>query len=293
MDESRSSRRLIIISGMSGAGKSLALKTLEDQDFFCIDNLPISLFKQLTVLLIDTNNSFPSTVAISIDARNSEGELLTLPESIATLKKRGLSTEVVFMEASKNILTARFSETRRKHPLSTVDISLTDAIDRERQVLDFLSAIADIHIDTCHTDIHELRDMVRDQLAHRPSGSLSIQFVSFGYKNGIPRDADFVFDVRCLPNPHWQKRLRDLSGKDQAVIEFLSQQQSVNKMNEQLSSFLTAWIPSFVAENRSYLCVAIGCTGGHHRSVYLVEKLSKYFQERGEYVIARHRDLLI
>ena len=284
-------RRLIIVSGLSGAGKSQVLNTLEDLDFFCIDNLPISLFNQLTGLLIEANNNFPANVAVGIDARSPEKDLSPLPDSIKSLRSKGVYTELVFMEAGKSVLTTRFGETRRKHPLSTSELPLTDAIDRERQVLGFLSDMADLHIDTSHTSIHELRDIVRQRLAKRPAGALSLQFISFGYKHGVPRDADFLFDLRCLPNPYWQKDLRDLSGKDAAVREFLSAAPAVAEMNDNIKTFLEKWLPLFEAENRSYLCIAIGCTGGRHRSVYMVEELSKHFRNMEKYVVTRHRDL--
>lgn len=284
-------RRVIIISGLSGSGKSQVLNTLEDLDFFCIDNLPISLFNQLTTLLAETETNFPARVGVGIDARNPAEELLTLPDSIRSLRDKGVNTELVFMAASKSVLTTRFGETRRKHPLSTSELSLTDAIDRERQVLGPVSDLADLHIDTSYTSVHELRDIVRERLANRPAGSLSMQFISFGYKHGVPRDADFLFDVRCLPNPHWEKDLQDLSGQDEPVIEFLSTKPVVTEMNDNIRSFLEKWLPLFEAENRSYLCIGIGCTGGRHRSVYAVEELSKHFRSIGKYVVTRHRDL--
>ena len=290
-DEGNGRRRLIIVSGLSGAGKSQVLNTLEDLGFFCIDNLPISLFNQLTTLLIEADNNFPANVAVGIDARSPEKDLLTLPDSIRALRDKGANTELVFMEAGKSVLTARFGETRRKHPLSTSELSLTDAIDLEARVLEPLSDMADLHIDTSHTSIHELRDMVRQRLANRPAGSLSLQFISFGYKHGVPRDADFLFDVRCLPNPYWQKELRDLTGRDAAVREYLAAMPVVIEMNDNIQVFLQRWLPLFEAENRSYLCIAIGCTGGRHRSVYLVEELSRHFRNMKKYVVTRHRDL--
>ena len=290
-DTGNKRRRLIIVSGLSGAGKSQALNALEDLDYFCIDNLPISLFHQLIALLIEEDNNFPSNVAVGIDARSPEKDLLSLPDSIRRLRDEGVTTELVFVEAVKSVLTTRFGETRRKHPLSTADLPLNDAIDRERQLLGFLSDMADLHIDTSRTSIHELRDIVRQRLANRPAGSLSLQFISFGYKHGVPRDADFLFDVRCLPNPYWQKELRYLTGMDTAVTEFLSGLPTVIEMNHNIRDFLERWLPSFEAENRSYLCIAIGCTGGRHRSVYLVEELSNYFRNLKKHVVTRHRDL--
>lgn len=284
-------RRLIIVSGLSGAGKSQVLNTLEDLDFYCIDNLPLGLFNQLAALLSDAGNKFPAQVGVVIDARSPEHDLGTLPESIKALRDTGVTVELVFLEASKNVLTSRFGETRRKHPLSSNTVPLTDAIDLERVVLERLSELADLHIDTSRTSVHELRDIIRQRLAKRPNGALSLQFISFGYKYGVPRDADFLFDVRCLPNPYWQPELRDLNGRDALVSAYLVKQPAVTDMQAHIRGFLEKWLPAFEAENRSYLGVAIGCTGGRHRSVYIVEELSRHFLNMGKYVVVRHRDL--
>ncbi len=284
-------RRLIIVSGLSGAGKTVVLNSLEDLDFYCIDNLPISLLNTFAGQISDPKTEIADNVAIGIDARNPKNDIINLPDAIATLKDKGLVIDVTYMEANDDVLTKRFSETRRKHPLSSNSISLMDAIKNERQIMEGLSECADIRIDTSHTLMHELRDIVRERIAKRSISSLSIQFISFGYKHGIPGDADFVFDARCLPNPYWEKHLRGLSGKDQAVIEFLSKQKLVSKMLEHLQKFLGHWIPQFEADNRSYLCIAIGCTGGHHRSVYLAEVLAEYFLKQDKHVIVNHRDI--
>ncbi|MBF8268647.1 MAG: Nucleotide-binding protein A3J35 [Gammaproteobacteria bacterium] len=286
-----SKRRLIIVSGLSGAGKSQVLNTLEDLDFYCIDNLPLGLFNQLAGLLSDADNNFPAHVGVGIDARSPEHDLSPLPDSIKALLDTGVAVELVFLEANKNVLTSRFGETRRKHPLSSNSVPLTDAIDLERRLMERLSELADLRIDTSHTSVHELRDIIRQRLANRPVGSLSLQFISFGYKYGVPRDADFVFDVRCLPNPYWRPELRDLTGRDQAVCAYLAGQPAVADMHTEIRNFLEKWLPAFEAENRSYLGVAIGCTGGRHRSVYIVEELSKHFTNMGKYIVIRHRDL--
>jgi UPF0042 nucleotide-binding protein len=284
-------RRLIIVSGLSGSGKTVVLNTLEDQAFYCIDNLPVSLLDELAVQLVNPSASFPTVVAIGIDARNPENNLSILPKSIASLKQQHVITELVFIEANDDVLTERFSETRRKHPLSSNSVSLSDAITKEREILGVLSETADLRIDTSHLLLHELRDLVRERITRRPIGALSLQFISFGYKNGIPRDADFVFDVRCLPNPYWNKTLRPFSGKDEPVINFLGEQEKVKEMLMQLRTFLDYWIPCFEADNRSYLCIAFGCTGGQHRSVYIADQLTSYFQQKNIHVIARHRDI--
>ncbi len=284
-------RRLIIVSGLSGAGKSVVLNTLEDLDFYCIDNLPVSLLDELITLVINDKNEMPPEVAVGIDARNPADSLSSLPDSIAKFRAEGIATELVFMEAGDDELTKRYSETRRKHPLSSKEVSLTDAISNERVILSDLSDLADLRIDTSHTVVHDLRNIVRERIANRISSELSILFLSFGFKRGIPREADFVFDVRCLPNPHWDKNLRRYTGQDQAVINFLTAQPLVVEMLDQLKVFLGHWIPRFEAENRSYLCVSIGCTGGHHRSVFLVEQLAAHFLALDNKVLIRHRDL--
>lgn len=284
-------RRLIIISGLSGAGKTIALNTLEDIGIYCIDNLPVSLLPAFARQIIKGSIRATPVIAIGIDARNPESELKSLPSIIKKLNRNKLNIELVFIEANDEILTRRYSETRRKHPLSSGTVALGAAIRKERKIMANLSEHADIRIDTSHTLMHELRDIVRKRIADRPLSALSLQFVSFGYKHGIPIDADFVFDSRCLPNPYWKKNLRSLTGKDAAVKRFLSRQKLVREMTEHIKNFLAHWIPGFEADNRSYLCVAIGCTGGHHRSVYLVEQLSDYFRRQDKYVITIHRDI--
>lgn len=281
-------KRLIIVSGISGAGKSVVLNTLEDLGFYCIDNLPVSLLEHLSSLAINDEGDLPAQIAVGIDARNP---VASLPESISHFRSEGIDTELVFMEAGDDVLTKRYSETRRKHPLSSAEVSLTDAIANERIVLSELSDFADLRIDTSHTVVHGLRNIVRDRIALRSSAELSIQFLSFGFKHGVPREADYVFDIRCLPNPHWDKNLRRFTGKDQPVANFLNAQPMAMDMLNQLKEFLGFWIPKFEAENRSYLCVAVGCTGGHHRSVFLVEELAAYFIGQDKNVIINHRDL--
>ena len=284
-------RRLVIISGLSGAGKTIALNTLEDLGFYCIDNLPVSLLNEFASQIKRGVIKSVPEIAIGIDARCPAPEISYLPEVITHLRKEGLHTELVFIEANDEILTRRYSETRRKHPLSSRSIPLSAAINKERRIMGELSELADTRIDTSYTQMHELRELVRRRIAHHPLSALSVQFTSFGYKHGIPRDADFVFDARCLPNPYWKKNLRSLTGKDRAVIKFLSGQKQVGKMLNHIKSFLSSWIPLFEADNRSYLCIAVGCTGGHHRSVYMVEWLSEHFRKEGKHVIISHRDI--
>lgn len=284
-------QRLIVISGLSGAGKTVALHTLEDSGFYCIDNLPLGLLCEFGNQLSEPASNPAEEIAIGIDARNPEHLISTLPESIALLKQQNLSVELIYIEANDNVLTERYSETKRRHPLSSDSVSLTEAIDKERKILAHLSESADLRIDTSQLSMYGLRDLVRDQIVNHPAETLSIQFVSFGYKHGIPRDADFVFDVRCLPNPYWEENLRLLTGKDRPVIDFLEKQSLAKELFAQLKKFISYWTPHFEASNRSYLCFAIGCTGGRHRSVYLAEKLAGCFRQQDKHVIVNHRDI--
>ncbi len=284
-------QRLIVISGLSGAGKTVALHTLEDSGFYCIDNLPLGLLFEFGNHLSEPVSNAAEEIAIGIDARNPEHLISTLPESIDLLKQQNLSVELIYIEANDNVLTERYSETRRKHPLSSDSVSLTEAIYKERMILDHLSESADLRIDTSQLSMHGLRDLVRDQIVNHPAETLSMQFVSFGYKHGIPRDADFVFDVRCLPNPYWEESLRLLTGKDRPVIDFLEKQSLAKDLFTQLKDFISYWTPHFEASNRIYLCFAIGCTGGQHRSVYLAEKLAGCFRQQDKHVIVNHRDI--
>ena len=288
---SEKDRRLIIVSGLSGAGKTVVLNTLEDLSYYTIDNLPTSLLNTLIEQFSNTESKLAKQIAIGVDARNTQDDLSFLPGLVSSLLDQQISTELIYIEANDDVLTKRFSETRRKHPLSSDSISLVDAINREREIMSVLSEAADLRVDTSHMLLHELRNIVRQRIARREVATLSLQIMSFGYKNGIPKDSDFVFDLRCLPNPYWKKHLRHFSGKDQPIIDFLSKQNSVKQMLKDLGQFLDRWIPQFEAENRSYLSIAFGCTGGHHRSVFIAEHLAAQFRESGKQVIIRHRDI--
>ncbi len=288
---SKNKQRLIVISGLSGAGKTVALNTLEDSGFYCIDNLPIGLLNEFGHQLTDLETIPAEEIAVGIDARNPEHLIANLPESIELLKQKNLSVELIYIEANDDILTKRYSETRRKHPLSSDTVSLTDAIEKERGIMERFSESADLRIDTSLSSMYGLRDLVREQIVNHPAEALSMQFVSFGYKHGVPKDADFVFDTRCLPNPYWEKDLRLFTGKDKAVIAFLETHDLAKDLYTQLKDFISYWTPHFEASNRSYLCFAIGCTGGQHRSVYIAEKLADYFRRQNKHVIINHRDL--
>jgi UPF0042 nucleotide-binding protein len=284
-------RRLIIVSGISGAGKTVVLNTLEDLSFYTIDNLPVSLLNTLIEQFSEENNTLAKHIAIGIDARNTLEDFSFLPETIKKLEDKNIPSELIFIEANDDVLTRRFSETRRKHPLSSEIVSLTDAIQQERNIIGPLAEASDLRIDTSYMQLHELRNIVRQRIDQRKNTKLSLQFMSFGFKNGLPKDADFIFDLRCLPNPYWNKDLRKYSGKEQPVIEFLSKQNDVIEMMNDLEQFLNRWIPSFEADNRSYLSIAFGCTGGHHRSVFFVEQLANKFNNLEKKVMIRHRDL--
>ncbi len=284
-------RQLSIVTGLSGAGKTVVLNTLEDLSYYTIDNLPISLLDSLVEQICQSDSKFKGKIAVGIDARNSLDDLSRLSDIVTALRERDLKIELVYIDAENEVLTRRFSETRRKHPLSSEAQSLDDAIKRERSIMSEFVESADIRIDTSYMLLHELRDIVRERIAQKALASLSIQIMSFGFKHGIPSDADFVFDVRCLPNPYWKKHLRQFVGNEQPIIDFLSNQESVKKMLDDLLRFFSEWVPQFEADNRSYLSIAIGCTGGHHRSVYLVEQLANKFKADNKQVIIRHRDI--
>jgi len=258
--------------------------------FFCIDNLPIGLLSNFAAQMVSTPEKFYEFAAVGIDARNRSSELKRFPAILEGLKGADLHCEVIFLDAEDNILIKRYSETRRKHPLTQEDVSLGEAIKQERELLDPISREADLYLQTSHTNLHQLRDLIKERLNHFGTKVLSLQFLSFGFKHGLPVDADIVFDVRCLPNPYWIPELREHTGKDQPVIDFLEKEPMVNDMFNDLKNYGERWIPRIKDADRTYLTIAIGCTGGQHRSVYLTERLTKYFQNTYE-VLARHREL--
>ncbi|MGK0373924.1 MAG: UPF0042 nucleotide-binding protein [Arenicella sp.] len=282
--------KFFIISGTSGSGKTIALQALEDLGFYCIDNLPASLVPEMAARVLG-NNTTHHNCAISIDSRNQDF-IGDLKESFDSLKSFNIETRVIFVDADDNTLLKRYSETRRKHPLSDENTSLIEAIHKERQLLEHLSIIADRKIDTSKITPHELRTIIRDDSEHGSEHSLTLLFQSFGFKYGNPSDVDFMFDVRCLPNPHWHAELKALTGLDQAVQEYLSQQPACTEMYQQIRTFIEYWLPHFINDNRNYITVGIGCTGGQHRSVYLTNLLQKHFSSHSNIqTLVRHREL--
>jgi len=283
--------KLIVISGVSGSGKSTALNVLEDLDYYCIDNLPVGLLPAFAEQMQAAPTSVEN-IAVGIDARNLPAELHRFAYILGQLINKGIVCEIVFLDADDDILIKRFSETRRKHPLTIDQIPLVDAIKQERILLEPISSRADLYIDTSLTNLHQLRDLIKDRISNKNTAKLSLLFESFGYKHGVPTDADFVFDARCLPNPHWEPKLRQLTGMDNEVAQYLAQHEQVEKMFTDINNYLHTWVPQFEADNRSYVTVAIGCTGGQHRSVYLAKRLTDVFKAERDNVSVRHRDLV-
>ncbi|HRD64641.1 MAG TPA: RNase adapter RapZ [Candidatus Competibacter sp.] len=283
--------RIIIVSGLSGSGKTIALQTLEDLDYYCVDNLPFKLILPLAREVLAASDILPPAVAVGVDARNFIDELYQFPATLAELRASDLTVEVLFLQADEEILLKRYSETRRRHPLDLGNLPLKEAIRQERSLLEPIVACADLIVDTSGTNIYQLRELLRTRIHDTPREAMSLLFESFGFKNGVPVDADFVFDVRCLPNPHWEPQLRPLTGLDRPVIEFLERQPEVKEMIDDLCRLLEAWLPRFEASERSYLTVSIGCTGGQHRSVFVAEALACHFGGTRDYVMVRHREL--
>jgi len=283
--------RMVIISGHSGSGKTSALNILEDVGFTCIDNLPASLLQNLITQLNSNDNHEELNIAVGIDARNLVGDLSKIPEILKIIEADGVSVSVLFLYARRTDLLRRYSETRRRHPLSTETIGLKEAIDLEKSLLSPISDIADRSIDTSRLTLHQLRDLVKNTIVPNNPEHMSILFESFGFKRGVPSDSDFVFDVRCLPNPYWKQQLKNQTGNDEGVIEFLESQVEVASMLADIIGFLTRWIPKFQQNNRSYLTVSIGCTGGQHRSVYLANRLHEHFATQHPFVQVVHKEL--
>ncbi len=281
--------RLVIVSGLSGSGKSVALHMLEDLDYYCVDNIPAGLLPMFISHTVRSNEATYGYTAVGVDARNRPAEVGSVPRLVAELKRSGVNCEVLFLRADQEALLKRYSETRRRHPLSRDGLGLAESLRQERELLEPIADAADLIIDTTRTTVHELRELIRQRVGARSEGRMSILFESFAYRHGVPGDADFVFDVRSLPNPYWEPGLAALTGRDPAVVEYLERHPIVAKMFADLVGFLEHWIPELSRTNRSYLTIAIGCTGGQHRSVYLVERLAQHFSAQYAQVHARHQ----
>lgn len=283
--------RLIVVTGLSGSGKTIALRTLEDLGYYCADNLPVALLGPFVREVMTQDSWHGGRVAIGIDVRSRHAELSRLPAMLASLAAEGVRYELVYLDTADEVLVKRFADTRRRHPLSPVKPTLAAAIAEERRLLKPLASIADRVLDTSALNVHQLRRAIATEVAAAGTPGLSLLLESFAYRRGLPADADFVFDARCLPNPHWQPELRPLSGRDVAVRTFFEGKPEVGAYADDVLGFLTRWLPRFEAEQRHYVVVAIGCTGGRHRSVYLVERLAAALAPaRGE-IYTFHREL--
>jgi len=282
--------RIVIVSGLSGSGKSVALDTLEDEGFYCVDNMPCTLISGLIEHVARLSGEAVELLAIGIDARSAGASMAAFNDALDMLSKN-FSAEIMFLETNQATLIKRFSETRRKHPLTSGDATLVSAIELETDLLRSIRLRADIVIDTSALNLHQLREIIRKQVIHTEHTGPALQIQSFGFKHGSPANTDFVFDVRCLPNPYWNPSIRANTGVEQPVIDFLEEHQSVQDMFNDIANFLDRWLPVFQQENRAYLTVSIGCTGGRHRSVYLASKLAKHFSTSRENVTLTHREL--
>ena len=283
--------QLSVVSGLSGAGKSVGLRVFEDLGFYCIDNLPAHL---LPHLLADANAQADGPyerLAVGVDARAASADIEAFPETIAAVRARGVSVTTLFLEADTDVILRRYSETRRAHPLSDTDTPLGEAIARERTVLEPIANVADVVLDTSHLNVHELREAIRHRLGPDRGARLRVLFRSFGFKYGVPDDVDYIFDVRCLPNPHWQPELKGFTGQDAPIAEFLEKSPLCTDMLNSIQSFLDRWLPEFEQQDRSYVTVGVGCTGGRHRSVYLAEQLAARYRDRYPEVLVRHSEL--
>jgi RNase adapter protein RapZ len=283
--------KLVIVSGLSGSGKTVALHTLEDSGYYCIDNLPLGMLPALVDNMTKSSTQPYDLVAIAVDARSRMDHSDEFDEILRQIGEHGFQLQVLFLTCDTSRLLKRYSETRRKHPLSWNGLPLADAIQQEKKLLEDIHANADLSIDSSSLNVHELRQMIIDRLITQTGSEMGILIQSFGFKNGVPADTDFVFDVRCLPNPHWEEALRPLSGRDRAVVKYLENYADVEEMFDSILQFLQNWIPRFEKENRSYMTISIGCTGGKHRSVYLTERITTKLQQDRSNISIRHRDL--
>ncbi len=278
--------KLLIVSGRSGSGKSVALRVLEDLGYYCVDNIPINLLPALIHTVINDYE----TVAVSLDVRNLPKDPRDIPEIIDYLPN-AVDLNILYLDANNDDLIRRFSETRRLHPLIRENIALDQAISLEKKLLEPIATRADLYINTSQLSPHQLADLVRERILGKTTGSMVLVFESFGYKHGIPVDADYVFDARFLPNPFWEKQLKGMTGLDQPVKDFLASQPIITKFIWQINSFMMTWLPHLERNNRSYVTIAIGCTGGKHRSVYIAELLASNFKKERDDIQTHHRDI--
>jgi UPF0042 nucleotide-binding protein len=282
---------LMIVSGRSGSGKSTALHVLEDMGYYCVDNLPVGLLPTLVEQIKQDSAQALTRLAVGVDARNLSRQLTSFPQSLEELRGHNLIPKILYLDAAESSLLRRFSETRRKHPLTTDSLSLAEAIQEETKLLAPIAAAADLTIDTTHLSIHQLRDLMSTRINTGREAQMAILFMSFGFKHGIPIEADLVFDARCLPNPHWVAELRQQTGLETPVQAYLDAQPLFQEMHENIEGYLKKWLPEHQANNRSYMTVAIGCTGGQHRSVYLAQRLANAFKKGFGTIQVRHREL--
>ena len=283
--------RLVIVSGLSGSGKSIALNMLEDLGWYCVDNIPAGLLPAFVEHSLHNPNRIYERSAVGLDARNEPEELAQIPALVRNLRQRQIACDLIFIQADPAMLLRRYGETRRRHPLVREGVTLPDAIQEELRLLEPIAYSADLVLDTTRTSVHELRELMRTRVAPRESGRLSIMFESFGFKYGIPSGADFVFDARTLPNPYWDPALQPLNGLDTEVIQFLDAEATVKDYLSDIITFIERRIPLYQKNNRAYLTVAVGCTGGQHRSVYLVSRLTAHFASQYPDVVAHHESL--
>ncbi|RJS92251.1 RNase adapter RapZ [Salinisphaera sp. Q1T1-3] len=283
--------RLIVVSGLAGAGKSVALNMLEDLGYYCIDNLPLGLLGEVSAETLNRQGLDFDRLAVGIDARAREAEIGRFSERIASLRAAGIDIRVIYLHADQHTILRRYSETRRRHPLSGDNRTLVDAVSADIDLTRPIAESADVSIDTSRLNIHQLRDIVRNEVEGATHGKLSILVQSFGFKYGLPPAVDFVFDVRCLPNPHWVPELRELTGLDEPVAAHLAAQPAIPAMRDDISAFLKRWLPDFAIQDRTYITVAIGCTGGKHRSVYLAERIAEQLKADHAHVLVRHNEL--
>ncbi|MCH9698719.1 MAG: RNase adapter RapZ [Gammaproteobacteria bacterium] len=282
--------KLVIVSGLSGSGKSIALATLEDKGYYCIDNLPVFLLENFLEEARKPHNRYQK-VAVSIDSRNQANTVQLFPGLLETIRKLDIEFTTLYLQAEQFVLINRFRETRRRHPLSHNDLSLSDAIEEEQRLMNPIANYADIIIDTTHMNIHQIRQEINNRIEKGISQGCTVRLESFGFKYGIPADADLVFDARCLPNPYWQTNLCEKTGQDIEVKNFLKSSPEVSQMIEDIFKLLQRWLPLFEKENRRYLNVAVGCTGGQHRSVYVIEEVAVQLRTDNNKTLIRHREL--